>query len=164
VVDRLRQAARNLNMPLERLIDLLDAWRDRDEGTFHEGAALRRLFRWSRGLDRRRYRIPTPPGFRPEWDLWVEDTRTLCGAVRGRAIYTAAHNGPFQGSIAEAAKLMLFRLWSQWAPDCGWNPVAFVHDSVLVEAKQGREEEVARIVEDAMYFGIRTVCPDIKGG
>lgn len=164
IEQRLNLAARNLNISFNRLVDIFQGWRDKDEGTIHHHALIKRLYRWGRGKDRNRYRCPTPPGFNPAYDLWAEPTRTLCGAVRGRSIYTAAHNTPFQGSIAEAGKLALFELWASHTPGSGWNPVAFIHDSILIEAHHGTESAATADLETAMLGAIRTVCPNVNGG
>jgi hypothetical protein len=53
---------------------------------------------------------------------------TLTGRTRGRVIYTACRNTPFQGLAADGAALALFALIK-----AGFRVVGFVHDAFLIE-------------------------------
>jgi hypothetical protein len=160
---RLALAARNLGIPFDDLIGALHARRSGGEG-YHPLAAIKRLFRWARGKDTDRYSIPTPPGFNKRWDLWKVPTRSLTGFVRRNASFCEARNTPFQALVADASKIAGFELWKRWCPVSAWAPVAFVHDSYLLEVDKGYEDVVGAILQKCMLAGINTVCPDIRGG
>jgi len=90
-----------------------------------------------------------------EWCLWRE-MRTLTGRVRAPTSYTEYLNGQFQGLAADGAKLALAALWEKKVP-----VVAFIHDSVLIDAVGSLEvEETARIMIQEM----RRVTPDVRVG
>jgi hypothetical protein len=159
-------AARNLGMPFERLVSELKCWQDEEAGTIHWRLFGKRLRAWSNGEER--YRVPTRPGFDRKTDLFKCVTTTLTGRVRGQTTYTAAHNTPFQGLIADACKIALWNLHKtqQTEESEFWSPVTAIHDSILVEVEN--EEPtiglVTRKVTEAMLEAIKEVCPDVVGG
>lgn len=165
---RVRLAATNLGLSLVDLVTRLRAWRDREANKVHWFAASKRLYQWSRDPENSEFDIPLPsrPGFDPKWDLWRSDSRSPSGIVRGRASYTEAHNFPFQSVIGCAGKIALFNLWENHDSSSGWDPVAFVHDSILLEVDD-RGSTISRastLLERAMQEALGEVCPDISGG
>lgn len=158
-MELLRRAASNLNTTFEDLITRLQAWRDEEAGEIHLRLAFTRLRAWATGADR--FEIPEPPGFRRAWDLFVEPTRTLTGRVRGRATFGAAHNTPFQGLVADGFKLSLWRLYKAWCDDPFFEPVAGIHDSVLISCRLEDAARAKALLNDCMVQGLSEVCPDI---
>lgn len=159
---RLCLAAKNIGIPFASLITALNAWRNRETGTYHARAAYKRLRRWARGLDHDRYNLSPKPGFNPAYDLWASPSRILTGAVRGGCSYTNGHNTPFQGAVAAAAKMAAFGIWQSWGPDSHWAPVNFVHDSFLVEAEPSSVDFARQVVEDNMVQALEQICPDVR--
>lgn len=162
--ERFRLAASNLSMPLAGLIGALRAWRDEDSGIPHWRLAAGRLRKWMLGDDT--WTIATPPGFNRKYDLFRATTAVATGRPRGRASYTEAHNTPFQGLVADGAKLALWNLYKAWSPEARWTPVAFVHDSVLIEVDDdpGLIGAAKEMIQQEMTYGLRAVCPDILVG
>jgi DNA polymerase I-like protein with 3'-5' exonuclease and polymerase domains len=158
--ERLALAAKNLGMGLEDLVTALGVWRSRDEGLIHERLAFKRLREWARG--ERDFPINPRPGFNPKWDLFREDSRTMSGMIRGRSSYTEAHNFPFQAGVADGSKLGIFTAWAHWTPDAPWRPIAFVHDSLLLEVREGASEGTVEAVRGWLVAGMEAICPRIR--
>lgn len=158
--EALQLAADNLGLPFGQLITALRAWRLEDENEVHWHLALRRLRAWSRGDPR--FEIPVPPGFAKDWDLFRSTTVTPTGRVRGRASYTEAHNTPFQGLVADGAKLAAWNLYQAWCEDPYWNPVAFVHDSFVIECRPEQAMAAGSLLAGCMVQGLKQVCPGIR--
>jgi DNA polymerase I-like protein with 3'-5' exonuclease and polymerase domains len=159
---RLKLAAKNIGVPFTTLITALNAWRNRETGSFHARAAFKRLRRWARGLDHDRYNLSPRPGFNPAYDLWSSPSRILTGAVRGGCSYTNGRNTPFQGAVAAAAKMACFGIWQTWRPDDKWAPVNFVHDSFLVESEPDAVRYAEDVVESQMVWALEQICPDVR--
>lgn len=156
-------AASNLGITVDQLITYLDVDGDtrdsRDEPNLT--LVLTRLRQWLRGDPR--WQIPTPPGFRPMFDLFRAPSRAPCGVVRGRCSYTEAHNLPFQATVAAALKLGLWNLYDEWAasPVHRWRPVVQVHDSVLIEVQEGAEH-IAPLLSEMFRLGLQNLLPDVR--
>jgi hypothetical protein len=157
----LRLAAANIGTTFANLIASLKAWRDEDAGTVHWRLAMKRLRGWANGDTR--FEVPTRPGFKPAFDLFRTTSIAPCGVVRGRSSYTEGHNLPFQATVACGAKLALWNLYEiHQAGGSTWSPVAFVHDSVLVECEPADAPQVTLLLKDAMRRGLQAVCPDMR--
>jgi DNA polymerase I-like protein with 3'-5' exonuclease and polymerase domains len=164
IKERLALAAGNLNMSGPQLITALRGWQNREEGTIRERTLAGRLRAFKYG--QLSWEIPTPPGFNPGYDLYRSTTRAPAGLVRGRASYTEAHNTPFQAQIALAAKLAIWNLYKAWRitdKAYQWAPVAFVHDSLLIECPPEYAEACAETLKDCMESAMAEVCRDVKG-
>jgi DNA polymerase I-like protein with 3'-5' exonuclease and polymerase domains len=160
---KLKLAARNLGLTLPQLLSALEAWRDEEAGEYHGGLAAKRLRAWIRGD--RRFTLPEPPNFNREYDLFRDTTAVYTGRVRGRASYTEAHNTPFQGLVADGAKLALWSLRQAHAQNSAlWSPVAFVHDSFLIECAPIATDTATQVLSSCMIAGLSAVCPDITIG
>lgn len=158
--DRVRLAARNLHISVDRLISILDAWRNPEEGTVFWHLAALRLRKWIKGTEE--YAIPVPRGYSGPADLFRTTTRTLTGLVRGRAIYTEARNTPFQGPVADIGKLAVWNLYRKHSFKSAWDPVCFVHDSIMIEADEGYEASCQKVLETCMLEAMRTITPHIQ--
>jgi DNA polymerase-1 len=100
----------------------------------------------------------TYPGLR-RWHRSVPEgtvqTRTLAGRRRvGVGAFTEKLNTPTQGTGADGLKRALALLWERRDQCPGAFPVLLVHDEVVVECDEGREEEAAVWVRDAMRDGL----------
>lgn len=125
------QAAAALNLTVEALYDSLDAYREiDDESVPHVGIAYARLRKWLNGDPR--FTLPTPDGFDPKRDLFVETTATLTGRVRGRTFYSEARNTPFQGLISDVIKLAIWNVYQAWTAAACYRPAMQVHDSIVL--------------------------------
>lgn len=92
--------------------------------------------------------------------LFSTSVVTLTGRVRGRVGYSQARNTPFQGLAADGAKLALWRLIRE-----GFNPVAFVHDEVVIEVEEGANHAaLARQVEGILNGEMESVCGSVPIG
>jgi len=154
----LKLAAENIGISYEQLCERLKP--EKAITTPSNLVYLLRLRSWIRGS--RHIDIPLRPGFNPNLDCFKRPATTLTGRTRGKCSYTEAHNTPFQGLVADGIKLALFELWTKWTPEAPWQPVACVHDSILVEVESAACEQVAATLEMAMQSGIRSVCPNIR--
>lgn len=165
--EKLRLAAKNLNLSWERFVSIFDAWnRNEPEGiaTANIGLLRRRVLDWLYNSEE--YEVPLPLGFKPEFDLFRTTTCTLTGRIRGRASFTEAHNTPFQGLVADAGKIALWELRrAHWSEGAGatWFPTAFIHDSILLQVRPYDVERVKELVRGCMLRGLRAVCPAIRG-
>jgi len=161
-----RLAARNLGLSVHDLAERLGAARSEEEtddgqASVHWRIAARRLQAWRNGD--RQYEIPTPPGFRACYDLFRETTTNCIGFVRGRTIYTAARNTPFQSLVASGAKLGLWNLYKSWSERLfEWSPVAFVHDSVLAETRPEHILALTEVLRTELVRGLQCVCPNLR--
>jgi DNA polymerase-1 len=102
--------------------------------------------------------FPTNPGLR-RWHRSVPEgtvqTRTLAGRRRvGVGAFTEKLNTPVQGTGADGLKRALALLWDRRSACPGAFPVLLVHDEIVVECAEGREEEAAVWVRDAMRDGL----------
>lgn len=163
VSEKLTLAAKNLGLPLAKLAEHLDSFDH--EGTIDVERLRRRVIAWLNGDTR--FQVPTPLGFDPQVDLFKQTTATPTGRIRGRSTFTQAHNTPFQGLVGDAGKLALWNLCKAHTfNSLLFAPVAYVHDSVLIEVP--KDPELARqatgILEQCMLDGMKAVCPDIKCG
>lgn len=155
----LERAAGNLRMAVADLLEHLRV-PGRNDGNPHLGVACARLRNWSRGDTA--YHIPTPPGFRPQFDLFRATTTGIFGFARGRASYTEQHNTPFQSIVAAALKLGLWGLFCEHqTADDAWAPICQVHDSVLLEVREGEESRVPLLAE-LFRQGLTALTPDVK--
>jgi hypothetical protein len=164
---RVRKAAENLGVSCDELVSCLNAWRDTATGAVHWRAALKRLIRWSRDpAGCAHYSISCRPGFEPKYDLWKGASRTLSGAIRGRASFTEGHNFPFQAAVADVGKIALFNLWSEWTNESSWSPVNFIHDSIMIQTldQTWHCSYASALLERCMKSALDEVCPDINGG
>jgi DNA polymerase I-like protein with 3'-5' exonuclease and polymerase domains len=162
----LRIAARNLNMTYSQLIDVLGAWRIRDEGIPHLGLALSRLHKWARKHpDTAEYHIPVRPGFKRERDTFLETTRSVTGLVRGGVGFCNARNTPFQSTISCVLKVSLFNLWEKWSPAVNWQPFSTVHDSIAVQAADNKADHLfaSEALRRSMTSALREILPDVPG-
>ena len=153
-------AAKNLNLSRDSLITHLNAWQEESTGRYNELLAFRRLKMFARGA----WTLPTPPGFDVKYDLFKDVSRTLTGRLRGNCSYTEAHNFPFQGLVADAMKLALWNLYVQWIAQPDFQPVASVHDSILVQCYPDDADRISAILHDCMTAAMKTVCPNIRCG
>jgi hypothetical protein len=164
---RVARAAANLGIPLDTLVSRLRAWKNEEEGEVHWIAAYKRLRLWSKApADYAHYDIPIWPGFKPNRDLWKSSSKSPSGSIRGKALYTEAHNFPFQAAVADVGKIALFELWAAWDAECLWQPVNFIHDSITIQAKGGPDDiqYASELLGDTMKRALDEVCPDINGG
>ena len=161
-----RLAAKNLGLNVLDLAERLGAARapsdsDDDSNAVHWRLAAKRLQSWRNGDVM--YDIPTPPAFQACYDTMRETACNPVGFVRGKTIYTAAHNTPFQSLVACGVKLGLWNLYQLWTNRTfSWSPVCFVHDSLLAETHPDSVHTLTEQIRDAMARGLQDVCPDIK--
>lgn len=156
-------AAENLGLSTDRLASALNAI-DESSGEIHPGIAMQRLRSWSRGDAR--YDVPVPEGFRPMFDLFRTTSVAPCGVVRGRASYTEAHNLPFQATVACALKLGLWLLYERWEAfdRQWWRPVCEVHDSILIEVRDGAPKGLIPALAEHFRRGLQELLPDVVAG
>jgi DNA polymerase I-like protein with 3'-5' exonuclease and polymerase domains len=100
----------------------------------------------------------TYPGLRA-WHRSVPNgtiqTRTLAGRRRvGVSAFTEKLNTPTQGTGADGLKRALALLWERRVACPDAFPVLFVHDEIVVECDEGRQEDAAVWVRDAMRDGM----------
>jgi DNA polymerase I len=100
----------------------------------------------------------TYPGLRG-WHRAVPNgtiqTRTLAGRRRvGVSAFTEKLNTPTQGTGADGLKRALALLWERRDACPGAFPVLLVHDEIVVECDEGKREEAAVWVRDAMRDGM----------
>lgn len=167
IPSKLRAAAQNLHLPLNDLYRTFDGYQkyDRDgaqAGDPNPARCFAHLRLWACGRFEPKGFDP-PPGFDPEQDLFRTTTRTPTGRVRGRSTYTASHNTPFQGLVADAGKIACWNLYKRWHPDCGWAPVAFIHDAFLLQARSDLATTLPRLLTDCMVGAFSEVCPALPG-
>lgn len=81
---------------------------------------------------------------------------TLTGRIRANATYTAYLNTGFQGLAADGAKIALYYL-----ENADIDVVAFVHDEVVSEVKEGEAKAVQEQQENIMIKGMGKVIPDV---
>ena len=161
IAGTIRLAARNLGCTFDQLITHLRCWQNESTGEYNENLARRRLLMFKRGA--LPWPIPVPPGFDPKFDLFKDCTRTLTGRLRGQASYTEAHNFPFQGLVSDAIKCALWNLYKIWLADSWFQPVASVHDSILIQVPADRVSEGQKVVADSMARSMLEICPNIRG-
>lgn len=151
---KIRLAAHNLGTTPEGLLGLLET-----DNVFY---ALQKLREWSRDpKSRPELHSIAPPAFNPKFDLFRTSAISPSGAIRGRALYTQAHNFPFQNLIAAALKYSLGLLYVAWRSDGSWRPVVTVHDSILLECIPGRVEETQNLLKHCMLVGLQHAMPDV---
>lgn len=86
------------------------------------------------------------------------ETRTLTGRRRvGVTRFTEWVNAPVQGTGADGLKLALALLWERREECPGAVPVACVHDEILVECDEDKDEKVETWLETAMIDGMDEV-------
>jgi DNA polymerase I-like protein with 3'-5' exonuclease and polymerase domains len=100
----------------------------------------------------------TYPGLRT-WHRSVPSgtlqTRTLAGRRRvGVSAFTEKLNTPTQGTGADGLRRALALLWERRAACPDAFPVLLVHDEIVVECDEGKQNEVAVWVRDAMRDGM----------
>ena len=163
IPERIALAAANLNLSTNDLISRFKSWQIEDASDTpqpHWRLLWSRLRKWANGDTR--FQIDTPPGFDPRFDLFRKDAASPCGFIRGRCSFTEAHNLPFQSLVACGAKLAAYRLMRLYRASPFFTPVAFIHDSFLVECQPPAVPVVRELLQDAMISGMQSVCPDIK--
>jgi DNA polymerase-1 len=100
----------------------------------------------------------TYPGLRA-WHRSVPNgalkTRTLAGRRRvGVSAFTEKLNTPTQGTRADGLKRALALLWERRAACPDAFPVLLVHDEIVIECDETKQNEVAVWVRDAMRDGM----------
>jgi len=159
----LKRAARNLNISWELFCSALEC--PLKDGKVSIPRLYRNLRQWLLGAAR--YPLPIsnncePGDFDKEFEISLRPTRVLTGRIRGRSTYTSAHNTPFQGLVADGCKLALWNLYKIWCDTPIFEPVAFIHDSILIQCKPSDFDDAKILLIEAMITGMREVCPDIK--
>lgn len=162
---KFRLAARNLGISFERLVTIFDCWHPTRHGEWDSSKLRARMLSWV--CDKEDYSIPLPVGFSKEFDLFKQTTCTLTGRIREKASFTEAHNTPFQGLVADGGKIALWNLYCEWArfgkDDC-FRPVAYIHDSILIEHRKEKADLARDCLGISMISGLREVCPAIQVG
>lgn len=92
--------------------------------------------------------------------------RTAAGRIRSyqgvEMRVTEVYNIPVQGTAAEGLKSAMFIFYDRIL-EAGYDAavVATIHDEIIVEVKQGQEDEVKTILEKAMVDGIAWLVPGV---
>ena len=92
------------------------------------------------------------------WDSPMYIGRTINGRTRRNATFAAACNYPFQGLVADGAKLALWLLYKE-----GFKTVSFIHDEVITElAKTRKLQQRINRINELMIFAMKRFLPNIK--
>jgi DNA polymerase-1 len=74
-------------------------------------------------------------------------------------------NAGIQGSGADCLKLTLARLWDTWVPELeGCFPVMTIHDEVIVEAPEGKQDLAAEWLKQAMTYAMGRLVSKVPTG
>lgn len=92
---------------------------------------------------------------------WVSDRK------RGGCSYTQAANGGFSGLVADGAKAALFEVsrlcYTDKTSDLwGARPVAFLHDEIILEAREDTAGRAAAALEKTMIDTMKKYIPDVR--
>jgi DNA polymerase-1 len=68
-------------------------------------------------------------------------------------------NTPAQGTIADAIKMAMVKVFSQLAPD--EHLIANFHDEILLEVPEGRADDVSRLLQEAMTESLQALIPTV---
>jgi len=77
--------------------------------------------------------------------------------------YTTRINTQVQGTAGDIAKLAIAKLWDAIvaAPADEARLIAMVHDEIVLEVKEGREEHWAAVLKNAMECAGAEVCSQV---
>lgn len=158
-----RLVARNVGCSFDDLITSLNAWKnpwDHSKGIL-DRVLHHRLQGWKTGGYKPTPPIPLPPGFDPKFDLFKSHARSPAGFIRGNCSFTESHNLPFQSLVAAGAKLAMWNLYQSWLAEPCFTPVAFIHDSIVIQTPLDTFDKADAVLNTAMVLGLSRVCPDI---
>lgn len=154
--------AKNVGCTWQDVVTALAAWKEPwDPHEINDSILFSRIRAWKHGNFSPA--LSLPPGFDPRFDLFKSHARSPAGTVRGNCTYTQAHNLPFQSLVAVGAKLALWNLYRASINQPGlFRPVAFIHDSILIEAEERFWSQADTVLDQAMVAGLKACCPHIK--